>query len=134
MERIAQCACGSLRAIASGDPARAYVCHCRACQRRTGSVVHAGAYYQRAQVRVEGMAKVFTRAGTSGADLRFHFCPECGSTVVWYADRYLDRVGVAIGCFADPDFPAPTLSVWEEGMHEWLGLPANLDRYKQAPA
>ena len=38
-ERTAQCHCGELRVIASGEPERVYVCHCRACQRRTGAVV-----------------------------------------------------------------------------------------------
>lgn len=133
MERIAQCVCGSLRAITTGDPALTYVCHCNECQRRTGSVMHAGASFLKAQVRVKGVAKVFTRLGNSGGTLRFHFCPECGSTVVWDADKFPDRIGVAIGCFADRDFPPPTLSVWEEGMHDWVGLPHGLSRYEQAP-
>ncbi|MBN9563243.1 MAG: GFA family protein [Alphaproteobacteria bacterium] len=133
MERIAHCACGSLRAIASGDPGIAYVCHCRECQRRTGSVMHAGAFYSRTQVRLEGPAKIFTRRGDSGGEVHCHFCPECGSTVAWFADKLPDRVGIAIGCFADPEFPAPTLSVWEEAMHEWVGLPTGVSRWKQTP-
>jgi hypothetical protein len=40
-----------------------------------------------------------------------YFCLECGSTVVWDADKIPDCVGVAIGCLSDPNFPAPTLSV-----------------------
>ena len=134
VERIAQCVCGSLRVIASGEPALVYLCHCKGCQRRTGSVMHAGASYPRAQVRIEGPDRVFIRRGNSGGDLRFHFCPECGSTVVWDADKFPDRVGVALGCFADPSFPAPTLSVWEESMHEWVGLPPGLVHHGQAPA
>jgi hypothetical protein len=35
MERTAQCHCGSLRIIATGDPDRVYLYHCEACQRRT---------------------------------------------------------------------------------------------------
>ena len=40
MERTAQCHCGSLRVIASGEPERVYVCHCRACQHRTRTAFH----------------------------------------------------------------------------------------------
>lgn len=95
--------------------------------------MHAGAFYSRTQVRLEGPAKIFTRRGDSGGEVHCHFCPECGSTVAWFADKLPDRVGIAIGCFADPEFPAPTLSVWEEAMHEWVGLPTGVSRWKQTP-
>ena len=42
MERIAECHCGQLRAITSGEPESVYVCHCKACQRRTGAIIHNG--------------------------------------------------------------------------------------------
>jgi len=48
---------------------------------------------------------------------------------VWDADgnRYLDlrpeHYGIAVGAFADPDFPPPTLSVWEQTKHAWINLP-----------
>ena len=38
MERVAECHCGQLRATTSGEPGSVYVCHCKACQRRTGAV------------------------------------------------------------------------------------------------
>jgi hypothetical protein len=134
VERTARCVCGSLRAIASGEPARVFVCHCIECQRRTGSVLQAGAFYAKSAVRLEGPAKVFSRPGTSGGQVRCYFCPECGSHVAWQAERYPDLFGVAIGCFADPGYPGPTLSVWEQTMHPWVGLPSGVDRHTQAPA
>jgi hypothetical protein len=45
MERIGQCHCGSLRVIATGEPDRVYLCHCKACQRRTGTAFHFGTSY-----------------------------------------------------------------------------------------
>ena len=32
-------------------------------------------------------------------------------------------VNVAIGNFGDPNFPAPTIAVWEESRHPWISLP-----------
>jgi hypothetical protein len=68
--RDAACSCGQLRLTADGDPVRISMCHCLACQRRTGS-----------------------------------------------------------GVFADPTFPAPTVSVWEERRHPWLALPAAMEHH-----
>jgi len=66
MERLAQCHCGSLRAITSGAPLLVNMCHCKACQRRTGALAASGAAFAKAQVRIEGHTKVFERDGQSG--------------------------------------------------------------------
>jgi len=42
-KRQAACSCGKLSAAAEGDPIRISICHCHACQRRTGSVFGAQA-------------------------------------------------------------------------------------------
>lgn len=49
MERIAECHCGALKVIASGEPDRVYLCHCKACQRRTGTAFHFGICWLKAR-------------------------------------------------------------------------------------
>src|SRR5947209_16368905 len=87
MERIGQCHCGSLRVIATGEPDRVYLCHCKACQRRTGTAFHFGAKYPKEQVRLDGERRIYDRGADSGYRIRFHFCPNCGSTLYWEGDR-----------------------------------------------
>ena len=132
MERTALCHCGSLRVIVSGDPDRVYVCHCAACQRRTGAIMHSGAAYLKSQVRVEGASRVYARTADSGYEIRFHFCPNCGTSLFWEGDRSPTTCGIAVGCFADPSFPAPSSSGYEEAMHPWLGLPSGTAHFPQA--
>ena len=130
MQRTAQCQCGALRAIADGEPDFVNVCHCQACQRRTGAVMHSGAYYKKTQVRPEGENKIYARTTESGRTLRFHFCPNCGSSVYWEAELRPEHYGIAVGAFADPNFPMPTYSVWEKTIHPWIVLPA-LQRFPE---
>ena len=132
MERVAECHCGQLRATTSGEPDSVYVCHCKACQRRTGAVIHNGTRWLKSQVRIEGEHKVYARKGDSGFELRFHFCPNCGTSLFWEGDRSPTTCGIAVGCFADPSFPAPTSSGYEESMHPWLGLPSGTAHFPQA--
>jgi hypothetical protein len=122
MERVAECHCGQLKAIATGEPGRVYVCHCKSCQRRTGAVVHSGSRWDKSQIRIEGQDKIYGRMADSGFEIRFHFCPNCGSSVFWEGDRFPDVYGIAVGCFADPDFPAPIYSAYEDAMHPWLDV------------
>ena len=36
-------------------------------------------------------------------------------------------VVVAVGAFAEPGFPAPTVSVYDNRKHTWVGMPAQIE-------
>jgi hypothetical protein len=130
--RTATCACGQLRAFCEGDPPRVVLCDCTQCQRRTGSVYGVSAYFDRAQVRTEGAYKRFRRSSDAGRCVTTAFCPGCGSTVFWELEMAPDRIGVAAGAFADPDFPSPHVAVWTENKYRWVPLPEGIStRAKQ---
>jgi hypothetical protein len=38
-------------------------------------------------------------------------------------------ITVAVGAFADPGFPPPQVSVYEERKHAWLGLPDEMEHF-----
>ena len=71
------------------------------------------------------------RAADSGRNIRCYFCPDCGSTVYWEGDIYPTICGIAVGAFADPDFPPPTFSIWEEALHSWSQVPTVTAHYPQ---
>ena len=121
MDRTASCVCGSLRIACAGEPAKVSLCHCLACQKRTGSTYGIAAFFSRDDALVEGPSKSYTRQSDSGFPVTFHFCPECGSTVFWEPQRTPERIAVAVGAFADPAFPAPTQAVHAEHRHAWVG-------------
>ncbi|WP_374674161.1 GFA family protein [Ideonella sp.] len=125
--RIASCSCGQLRAEVASQPLRVSVCHCLACQRRTGSVFGAQARFPRQAVTVSGDSTAFARVGDGGSRAVFHFCPRCGATVYYTMDGADDTVAIPVGAFADPGFPAPTFSVYEERMHRWVQMPDGIE-------
>ena len=120
--RVANCSCGQLRVTCEGEPARISMCHCLECQRRTGGAFGGQARYRRDQITIAGNSTHYVRSSDSGNSVSFQFCPICGSTVFWERQASPDFIIVAVGAFADPTFPAPKVSVWEEGRHDWLGM------------
>jgi hypothetical protein len=118
--RVATCACGQLRADCKGEPALVSLCHCRDCQKRTGSAFGIAAFFPRASVTTGGQANAYTRSSDSGYEVTFHFCPNCGATVFWEPRRRPDMIAVAVGAFADPSFPSPTRAVYDQHRHPWL--------------
>ena len=124
----AGCACGQLRLVCEGPPARVAMCHCLDCQRRTGSVFGVQAWFPRERVRQPvGKTTSFVRTADSGRIITFSFCPDCGSTVFWVAEQRPDLVAVAVGAFADPAFVPPRHSVWEGRRHPWAAMPGQVD-------
>jgi hypothetical protein len=130
MTRIATCSCGTLRVATEGEPYAVSMCHCTACQRRTGAPFGVGAYFKAAQVQIDGEYRSWSRQGSSGL-LTNHFCPTCGSNVFWTTEHHPDGVGIAVGSFADASFPKPVRSVWEAHRHDWVEPPA-VDRFVEA--
>lgn len=125
--RHATCSCGQLHLTCEGEPVRISMCHCLECQRRTGGVFGAQAWFARNQItRITGTSTRFVRSSDSGRSVAFEFCAVCGSTVYWEAEGFPNWIAVAIGAFADPTFPAPKYSGWEKRRHHWIELPTDM--------
>lgn len=125
--RSASCSCGQLTAAVEGEPLRVSVCHCLACQRRTGSVFGAQARFAASAVTIRGTSTAFVRVGDEGTAATFHFCPVCGATVYYVPAGPEPHLAIPVGAFADPRFPPPVFSVYEERMHPWVTLPPDVE-------
>jgi hypothetical protein len=132
--REASCSCGQLRVTVSGDPVRVSVCHCLACQRRTGSAFGYQARFVRSSATISGRSTEWTRDSDDGeATYAQHFCPDCGATVYYVSDEDPDHIAVPAGGFADPSFDPPQRSVWESRKHAWVGLPEDVIHDDEPP-
>ena len=105
---------------------RVSICHCLTCQQRTGSAFGVQARFHVDQVTNRtGVTTVFARTGESGVTITHHFCPVCGATVFYTMNGSEppyneDFVAITVGSFADPSFPTPTVSGYEERRHPWV--------------
>ena len=125
--RRASCSCGQLTVECTGEPIRVSMCHCLACQQRTGSAFGLQARFRREQVVTAGRTSEYVRTGDEGSQARFRFCPDCGSTVYWDNAAGGDEfVAITVGAFADPGFPPPVFSVYGVRSHPWVNLPPSV--------
>ncbi len=109
-------------------------CCCQQCQKRTGALVSVQAFFAEDQVDLtEGIPSQYRRIAESGNGLDFSFCPKCGSTIWWRAQIRPGTVSVAVGAFADADFPAPQRLVWAEHRHPWVMTSDDLPLFDKAP-
>jgi hypothetical protein len=88
--------------------------------------------FQKRRCGSMGSGRSTSATPTAVIRIRFHFCPNCGTTLYWEGDRNPAVCGVAVGAFDTSAFSPPSDSIWEESMHPWLGLPEGIDHHEQA--
>ena len=130
------CVCGAVRYRVEGTPDVALVCHCRFCQRRTGSAFAAHAYFEeRAVTFLQGERAVCEhRSDESGRWLRMEFCPKCGTTVSHTAEVRPGMRAITAGTFDDPGWLKIDRHVWTRSARPWVHLPDDVDAYAKGSA
>lgn len=115
-----------MRYEAVGAPLNVRLCHCRNCQKITGSAFFARAMFPKDAVTLSGPVSVFQSSG----DLERLFCTACGSTLG--ARRESRQVmSVTLGTLDDADALPPTDHIFITRKVAWLKLDDGLPQYPE---
>jgi hypothetical protein len=128
------CACGAVRYRVKNAPFRTSACHCRACQRRTGSAFGVGIYFKDGDFELlRGTVRCYEfNSDESGRWLRMEFCVNCGTTVSWTAEAFPGGRGVAGGTFDDTGWLNIDRHVWTRSAHHWMAFPPGVERLEKS--
>jgi hypothetical protein len=98
--------CGNVRYKTLADPLRVTICHCRFCQRFTGSSYLREPIFRKQDVVFEGVpTRTYDhRSDSSGKRVTLKFCGRCGTTLCLDLERFPDVLGLCGGTFDDPDW------------------------------
>lgn len=98
------CLCGRIRFSLNRLPSRVTVCHCRFCQRATGSAYMVEPIFDRDALTTQtGDAAIYDHVSEgSGKTVHVHFCRDCGTKLWLTFERFPDVVGVYAGTFDQP--------------------------------
>ena len=98
------CLCGRIRYATLAEPSRVTVCHCKFCQKATGSAYMVEPIFNNGDfVLLAGSPKTFDLVSEgSGKTVRIHFCRDCGTKLWLSFERFPGSIGVYAGTFDDP--------------------------------
>ena len=128
------CLCGAVRYTAEAEAASATVCHCRDCQKFTGSVFAALIMVPKAVLTLTGPVKTFTGVGGSGKPILRHFCPECGSSIAEEPGTRPGMVILTVGTFDDPSVATPAREIFRDDAVPWVQVQGDIPRFAKAPS
>ena len=126
------CLCDAVRYTANADPALVGVCHCRDCQKFTGSAFGFLVGLPRAAFEIKGVLKTFTKPADSGRPIVRRFCPECGASIVEEPASRPDLVIINGGTLDDPTLVTPGIEIYRDRELSWVRL-GGMQRYPGMP-
>ncbi len=127
------CLCGKVRYSAGAEPVFTGVCHCRNCQKESGSAFAVVMGIPQTALSVQGELKTYQDKGDSGKVMRRGFCPECGSTVLDVADAMPEIAMVQVGTLDDPSWVKPAMQIYCDSAQPWVRLGGEMQSFPKMP-
>ena len=127
------CLCGKVRYSANAEPAFVGVCHCKDCQKFSGSAFAVVVGVPEAAFLVQGTVAMYSKAGDTGKSVERRFCPDCGSSIV---EATASMPGIAMinsGTLDDASWVKPAMQIFCDSAQQWVQLGGEMQRFPKMP-
>ena len=132
--RTGGCLCGAVRYESENDPIFSLQCHCRDCQRSSGTAYIAAMRVPASGFRItQGEPKRYVGKADSGNAITRAFCGECGSPLYVQVATRPDIVGLRVGTLDDPSEFRPEADIFVRSAQSWEHLNPDLPKYDTYP-
>ncbi|HUA80155.1 MAG TPA: GFA family protein [Dyella sp.] len=127
------CLCGSVRYQSEGAALFSVICHCRDCQKSSGSGHVPVMGVSKSGFRVTGETRGYSLIGGSHLITTRHFCPACGSLLFGTPDVVPDMVSLYVGSLDDPSVFEPECALFTRDRWPWDTSGSHLPGYETKP-
>ena len=124
------CACGAVRYRMNAAPMFVHCCHCRDCQRQTGSAFVINALIETDRLALLAGEPVAIAVPTdSGRPHKIFRCPTC-ETAVWSEYGGVEKLRfIRVGTLDDPKAHAPNVHIYTRSRLPWVTLPPGVPAF-----
>ena len=124
------CACGELRYRLASRPMFVHCCHCRDCQRQTGSAFVLNALIETERVeKLVGETRAVAVPTDSGRPHEIDRCPSCGTAVWSHYDGVPALSFVRVGTLNEPSALPPNVHIYTRSKLPWVAVPADVPAF-----
>ena len=132
--RTGGCLCGGVRYESAGDPVFSLHCHCRDCQRSSGTAYIAAMRVPAAGFRItRGAPKRYVSKSDAGNEITRAFCGDCGSPLYVQVSTRPDIVGLRVGTLDDPSGFQADADIFVKSAQPWDHMDPALPKYPTYP-
>ena len=127
------CLCGNITYTLHGEPAGNFLCHCKNCQKQSGSAFSINLVYAEDQFDCRGEVSTFADTSKSGNPVLRQFCPACGSPIFSSIPTWPGIVVLQVGTLDDTASYSPDAQVWSQSRQNWVGFDKDYPSFAQNP-
>lgn len=127
-----QCLCGDINYTTAAEPLFTGNCHCKDCQRSSGSAFIPAMLFPENNVSICGEAKYFESISDNENIHRRGFCPKCGSQLFSKFSSMPGMIGIKAGTLDNPSNYVPTLDFYVANAAPWDHMSPQLPKKKGA--
>ncbi len=128
------CACGKIRYEFPSSPIMSVNCHCRDCQRASGSAFAADIIVNAADWKLLcGAPKFFDKKADSGNIVSRGFCSDCGSPLIVTEAVAPDIITINVGSLDDPSWYEPESDWWTKSAQAWDHMNPAIQKFDTQP-
>jgi len=124
------CLCGAVTYQADVAPRYRFNCHCRDCQKITGSAYAPIAFFHQSELKIQGELKYFESLGLSGKLIRRAFCVTCGSQMFGLPELVPEMISIRAGTLDQPNLYRPQAECFVSHANEWDILDPNIVHFE----
>lgn len=127
------CDCRAIRYRMTAAPLFVHCCHCRWCQRESGSAFALNAMIETDRLeRLAGTPELVETPSASGRGQKILRCPTC-RIAVWshYSGAGTAVAFVRVGTLDDPDALPPDVHIFTSSKQPWVVLPAGTPAFAE---
>ena len=128
-----KCLCGAVSYTVKAAPIATGQCHCKDCQRASGTGHMSLAFFKREEFDLHGETASFAVKADSGNTNTRHFCPKCGSRIYGENSARPGIVGISVGSANDNSWFKPQRVVYIKDQPAWDVTATDIPRFEMMP-
>ncbi len=123
------CLCGHIRYTSDVEPLMTVICHCKNCQKQSGSSYSTNIAIPKDALTIEGELTLYVDTGDTGNAVNRYFCRNCGSPIISEADVLDTLTILKAGTLDDSSWVMPTMEIYCDSAQEWTKVKAQLESH-----
>jgi hypothetical protein len=127
------CLCGAVSYVIAGEPVGTGQCHCKDCQRASGTGHMSIARFKAEDVTLTGTTASFSSVADSGNINTRHFCPKCGSRLYGQNSAAPGILNLSPGCMDDNNWFRAQRVVYTKDRPTWDATPTDVPNFERMP-
>ena len=127
------CVCGAVNFTINSEPVAMGQCHCKGCQRASGTGHMSLAFFPESEVSIKGEVAEYASTADSGNINTRRFCPKCGGRLFGQNSARAGLMAVAVGAIDDNSWFNPQRIVYCKDQPEWDLMTADVPKFDMMP-